>query len=117
MSLEDRVSELTEAIKENSNLLREILAAGKARAAEGKALAEEKASKARVAEKDEDPAPKAASKRKTEGKGKALTVVDARKMSGIFMRVDDEEERERRKAVIAKLLDDYEARTVTDLPE
>src|SRR5690606_33123804 len=100
MSLEDRVSELTEAIKENNSLLREILAAGKARAAEGKAPAEEKAGKARVAEKDEDPAPKAASKRKTEGKGKgkALTVVDARKMSGIFMRVDDEEERERRKA-------------------
>lgn len=106
MSIEQALAELTAAVKENTEALKEVIA-GRSKVLEAagavteRAASTKKTSKAKAASKEADAPDEEA----------------VRKAFGSFLKVDDEDEREARKAHVVSILGKFGAKKATDLKE
>lgn len=107
MSIEEKLSTMTDALNRNSDLLEQMLSGGKATAASAGAKAGTTAAAA----------PKAAAK-KPAGKKAAPTEEAIRTAFGAYMSgTKDKAEREERKGYVAKIIEYFGAARVTDIAE
>lgn len=113
MSLEAAIADLTKEVKRNNELLEKNIEGRNALAAKV-----EKTSKPEKAEKAEPaPAKKTESKDKAEKSSKSKEIDDKqlRKAFGEFMDVESEKVRDKRKAFVAALLNEFGADTVVEI--
>lgn len=132
MSLEAAIAKLQESVEKNNELLEQVLsgrdevlkkkaekpAASKAKAAkETDSDDEEEAPAKKTRAKKKAPAKKAPAKKSSKSKKKAPGTADVRKAFGGFMSVEDEDEREERKAFVIDMLAHFDVKKATEIEE
>ena len=115
VSLEAKIEALTDALKENTELLKALTAKAKANVS-----AEPKAST--KADDDDDGEEKPASRSTSRGRGrlkrdKAPTAAEVKKATEAFLDVEDEDEYAERRKIIKKLIAKYGAAKMTEIEE
>ena len=110
VSLEAKIEALTDALKENSELLKALTAKAKANVS-----AEPKAS-TKTDDGDEKPASRSTSRGRPK-KDKAPTAAEVKKATEAFLDVEDEDEYAERRKIIKKLIAKYGAAKMTEIEE
>lgn len=108
MSLEEKIGDLIKAVRENTDAIERSL---EHRNEALKTIKE-------VSSKGEPKAKESKSDKAAGSKGKkddSLSDTGIRKAFGAFMQVDDEDEREMRKKIVVKVLDEFDSETSVDL--
>lgn len=112
VSLEAKIEALTDALKENTELLKALTAKAKANVS-----AEPKAS-TKTDDGDEKPASRSTSRgRGRPKKDKAPTAAEVKKATEAFLDVEDEDEYAERRKIIKKLIAKYGAAKMTEIEE
>lgn len=115
MSLEKSIEELNGSIKA---LIEALASAGASTAGTGDDDAKaEKPKRTRKSKKPDEDATEKPSSKKSKKSDDVPSVDDIRKVFGDFMRVDDEEDREKRKTYVKNVLKEYGVKRATDLAE
>lgn len=116
MSIEAQMSELTEAVKENSELLK-ILTSSARKGLDEQATTKPATRSRAAAKADDETESKPRTTRSRTAKPKVPTATEVRKQTEEFLNVTDEDEYAARRKIVKSIVDKYDAPKMTELAE
>ena len=116
MSIEAQLSELTEAVKENSELLK-ILTSSARKGLDEQATTKPATRSRAAAKADDETESKPRTTRSRTAKPKVPTATEVRKQTEEFLNVTDEDEYAARRKIVKSIVDKYDAPKMTELAE